>query len=99
MTRVSLTYSKFFWRPRLSSTSLRIPPTYSSLVRILAIMTGSSTLSISAGSGERDLVADAGRGGDEIEVVLALEALLNNFEMEQTEEAATEAEAEGYGGL
>src|SRR5205807_1803408 len=45
------------------------------------------------------LVANAGRGGDEVEPVLALEALLNNFEMEKTEEAATEAEPKGDGGL
>ena len=49
--------------------------------------------------GEGDLVTHAGRGGDEVEVVLALEALLNDFEMEQAEEAAAEAEAEGDGGL
>ena len=49
--------------------------------------------------GEGDFVADAGRGGDEVERVLALEALLNNFEVEQAEEAAAKAEAEGDGGL
>ena len=77
------------------------------------MMTGSSTVSISEGSGQReglstsmhgavgqgDLVADAGRGGDEVEVVLALEALLNDLEMQQTEEAAAEAEAERDGGF
>ena len=57
-------------------------------------MTGSSICSISDGVGpargivdlddaavgERDVVAHAGRGGDEVEIVLALEALLNDFE-------------------
>ena len=49
--------------------------------------------------GQGDLVTDAGSGGDEVEVVLALEALLNDLEMQQTEEAAAEAEAEGDGGF
>ena len=44
-----------------------------------------------------DLVAHAGRGGDEVEVELALQALLNDFHVEQAEEAAAEAEAEGDG--
>ena len=74
-------------------------------------MTGSSTLAISLGSGQReglststifavgqgDLVAHAGGGGDEVEVEFALEALLNDFHVEQAEEAAAEAEAEGDG--
>ena len=47
--------------------------------------------------GEVDLVADAGRGGDEVEVELALQALLNDFHVQQAEEAAAEAEAEGDG--
>ena len=77
------------------------------------MMTGSSMDSISEGSGQRDglstsmsgavgegdLVADAGCGGDEVEIVLALEALLDDFEVEEAEEAAAEAEAEGDGGL
>ena len=46
-----------------------------------------------------DAVDDRGRGGDEVEVVLALEALLDDLEVEQAEEAAAEAEAEGGGGL
>ena len=90
-----------------------MPPTYSSLVRIFAMMTGSS-IGLDLGGvgpargivdfddgaiGERDLVTHAGRGGDEVEVVLALEPLLNDFEMQQAEEAAAEAEAEGDGGL
>ena len=52
-----------------------------------------------AAVGQGDLVAHAGSGGDEVEVVLALEPLLNDLEMEQAEEAAAEAEAERDGGL
>ena len=44
-----------------------------------------------------DLVADAGGGGDEVEIEFALEALLNDFHVEQAEEAAAEAEAESDG--
>ena len=39
-----------------------------------------------------DFVAHAGGGGDEFEGELALQALLNDFHVEQAEEAATEAE-------
>ena len=74
-------------------------------------MTGSSILRDFAGVGParrivdfddvavglRDLVAHAGRGGDEVEVELALQALLNDLHVEQAEEAAAEAEAEGDG--
>ncbi len=49
--------------------------------------------------GEVDFVADAGRGGDEVEVEFALEALLDDLHVEQAEEAAAEAEAEGDGGF
>ena len=102
----------FRWRPRLSSTSLRMLPTYSSLVRILAVMTVFDHLDLGGvgparrivddddgAIGQGDLVLHAGGGGDEVEVVLALEALLNDFAREKTEEAAAEAEAEGDGGL
>ena len=41
-----------------------------------------------------DLVAHAGGGGDEIEIELALETLLNDLHVKQTEEAAAETEAE-----
>ncbi len=44
-----------------------------------------------------DLVAHAGRGGDEVEVEFALQALLNDFHVEQAEKAAAEAEAQGDG--
>ncbi len=57
-TREPETYSKFFCLPRLSSTSLRMPPTYSSLVRILAVMMGSSMESMVVGSGQRRGVFD-----------------------------------------
>ena len=50
-------------------------------------------------AGEVDFVADAGGGGDEVEAELALEALLNDFHVEEAEEAAAEAEAEGDGGF
>ena len=41
-----------------------------------------------------DVVDDARRGRDEVEVELALEALLDDLHVEQPEEAAAEAEAE-----
>ena len=47
--------------------------------------------------GGGDLVPHAGRGGDQIDVEFAFEAFLNDFEVEQTKEAAAEAEAEGDG--
>ncbi len=49
--------------------------------------------------GQRDLVAHARRGGDEVEVVLALQALLNDLQVQQAEEAAAEAEAQRDRGL
>ena len=49
--------------------------------------------------GQRDLVDDRGRGGDQVEVELALEPLLDDLEMQQAEEAAAEAEAERGRGL
>ena len=55
--------------------------------------------SIDLAVGEGDLVADAGRGGDEVEIVLALQPLLNDLHVQQAEEAAAEAEAERDGGL
>src|SRR5882672_12823037 len=41
-------------------------------------------------------VANAGRGSDEFEGELALQALLNNFHVQQAEKAATEAEAQRH---
>ena len=105
-----LTYSNSFCLPRFSSTSFRMPPTYSSLVRMVARITGSSIFSISLGSGQReglstsidravgqrDAVAHAGRGGDQVEVVLALQPLLDDLHVQQAEEAAAEAEAQRH---
>ncbi len=48
---------------------------------------------------EVDFVDDAGRGGDEVEVVFAGQPLLDDLEVEQAEEAAAEAEAERGAGL
>ena len=44
-------------------------------------------------------VDDVGRGGDQVEAELALEALADDLEVQQAEEAAAEAEAERDGGL
>ncbi len=41
-----------------------------------------------------DAVAHAGRGGDQIDVELALQALLHDFQMQQSEKAAAETEAQ-----
>ncbi len=109
MTRVGVTYSKLICLPRFSSTSLRMPPTYSSLVRILAcddgLANGGDRLRLGPARGvvdlnlfsigHRDLIADAGCGGDQVQLVLALKTFLNDLHMEEAEEAAAEAEAEG----
>ena len=47
--------------------------------------------------GLRDLVAHAGSGGDQFEIEFALQALLNDFHVQQAEKAAAEAEAESDG--
>ncbi|MNS92217.1 hypothetical protein D3C72_1263450 [compost metagenome] len=47
--------------------------------------------------GQRHFIDDRRGSGDEIEIELALEAFLNDFEMQQAEEAAAETEAEGGG--
>src|SRR5437870_3683094 len=47
----------------------------------------------------RCAVLDRRRRGDEVEVVLALEALLHDLEMEKAEETRAKAEAERLGGL
>ena len=49
--------------------------------------------------GQRDAVDHRGRGGDQVEVELALQPLLDDLEMQQPEEAAAEAEAERRRGL
>ena len=46
-----------------------------------------------------DLVDDRGGGGDQVEVVLALQALLHDLHVQHAQEAAAEAEAQGLGGL
>jgi hypothetical protein len=48
---------------------------------------------IGAAFAQLDAVDDAGRGGDQVEVVFAGEALLDDFKMQQAKEAAAKAEA------
>ncbi len=90
-----------------------MPPRYSSGVRMVARIHGSSIASIfitsgmSAGLcssldlavGQQDAVDDRGRGRDQVEVELALQPLLDDLQVQQAEEAAAEAEAERGGGL
>ena len=47
--------------------------------------------------GEQDLVDHGGGGGDEVEVVLPLQPLLDDLHVQHAEEAAAEAEAQGLG--
>ena len=47
--------------------------------------------------GFRHPVDDVGGGGDEVEVVFPFQTLLNDLHVQQTEEAAAEAEAQGNG--
>ena len=46
-----------------------------------------------------NMVDDGGQCGDEVEVKLALEALLNDLHVEHTQEAAAETEAQSHGGF
>ena len=83
-------------------------PTYSVGVRIVIVTYGSSIGSTSFGGGIDDglsttstvavggvrEVLDVRRGGDEREVVLALEPLADDLHVQQAEEAAAEPEAE-----
>ena len=48
---------------------------------------------------ELDVVLDRRRRGDEVEVELALEALLDDLHVEQAQEAAAEPEAQGHRAL
>ena len=48
---------------------------------------------------ELHLVDHGGRGGDQVQVVLALQALLDDLHVEHAEEAAAETEAQGLGDL
>ena len=54
---------------------------------------------LAAAVGERDVVLDRRRGRDEVEVELALQALLDDLHVQQAQEAAAEAEAERDRGL
>ena len=108
MTRLEPTYSKFFCLPRFSSTSLRDSADVLfggkdgggddglfDLVDERGIGPARRVVDLDdLAVGERDEVAHAGRGDDEIEIVLALQALLNDLHVQQAEEAAAEAEAE-----
>ncbi len=72
-------------------------------------MTGSRIFSMLWGSGQRDglstsisvpsvmpdVVAHARGGGDQIQFVLALQALLDDLHVQQAEEAAAKAESQG----
>ncbi len=49
--------------------------------------------------GEADVVVHRRARGDEVEVELALQALLDHLHVEEAEEAHAEAEAQGHGGL
>ena len=49
--------------------------------------------------GPEHVVVDRGRGGDEVQAELALEALLDDLHVQEAEEAHAEAEAQGNGHL
>src|SRR6478672_9348550 len=52
-----------------------------------------------AAVGHMHSVDDGGRGGDQVDVELALEPLADDLEMQEPEKAAAETEAERGGGL
>src|SRR5688572_17381534 len=52
-----------------------------------------------AAAGGADVIDDARRGGDQVEIIFAGQPLLDDLEMEQAEEAAAEAEAQSRAGL
>ena len=99
-------YSNFFCVPRFSSSSFRISPTYSSRVITVASMMGSSICLMAEGSGNLlglstsirspfsavDLVAHARRGGDQVDLELALQPLLDDLQMQQAQKAAAKTE-------
>jgi hypothetical protein len=62
---------------------------------------GGSLAGLSSGTmlavGLEHLVDHGGRGGDQVEVVLALQALLHDLHVQHAEEAAAEAEAHRLG--
>ena len=97
---------------RLWHSSMTVP-VYSVGVMMVADSIGSSMWSMPAGVGQLGRVVDvelgpvgeegpvlhARRGGDQREVELALEALADDLHVQQAEEAAAEADAQGVGGL
>ena len=103
--------SNFFCVPRFSSSSFRMPPRYSSLRDHGGVDDGLFDLLDRAGVGELgrvidlddlagvggDAVAHARGGGDQVDIELALQALLHDFQVQQAEKAAAEAEAERHG--
>jgi len=72
-------------------------PTCSCGTKIVRLTIGSRISSIRAGSPH--LVHHRRRGGDQIHVVLALEPLLHDVHVQQAQEAAPEAEAQGLAHL
>ncbi len=48
---------------------------------------------------EHDPVGDRGSGGDQVEVVLALQALPHDLHVEEAQETAPESEAQRSGGF
>ena len=99
--------------PRRSWHSSMTVPTYSFGTITLALTYGSSTCSMRPASGiceglrtsttspadGRHLVGDVRRGGQQVEVELALQPLAHDVHVQQAEEAAAEAEAERLAGL
>ena len=57
------------------------------------------TITVSPSSVTSRPVVDVGHRGDDVEVELAVEALLDDLHVQQAEEADAEAEAQGRGGL
>ncbi len=111
MTRSALAYWMPFWMPRRSWQSARTGPTYSLGTWIVIFTMGSSMRSMNCVSGSFagfstrtfvavglvDLVDDARRRRDEVQVELALEALLDDLHVEEPQKPAAEAEAERLG--
>ena len=97
-----------FCTPRFSMHSVITSPTYSSGTRMFAAMIGSriSAISLTGGSLDGlstrltlarivdDLVDDGRRGGDQVQVVLALQPLLHDLHVQHAEEAAAKTEAQ-----
>ena len=95
--------------PRRLVASSISAPMYVAGVTTLTLTHGSAIASISPASGscaglstatsprplvQRDLVLDRRRRGDEVEVELALQPLLDDLHVQQAQEAAAEAEAQ-----